>query len=136
MRALHQTIDDDRICGRGAAETGNSSRVKTRTTFRRCRELTAGTGGTDPAATAREPAELAGKLPDEAPGIRAEIWDAIEGARASGNVRLLALGNPREVDGLLVVALQPGSSALTGSNDSASFQIERRSKIGNQRPFA
>jgi hypothetical protein len=31
---------------------------------------------------------------DEAPGIRAEIWDAIEGARASGNVRLLALGNP------------------------------------------
>ena len=27
-------------------------------------------------------------------------------------------------------------SALTGSNDSASFQIERRSKIGNQRPFA
>lgn len=31
---------------------------------------------------------------DEAPGIRAEIWDAIEGARASGSVRLLALGNP------------------------------------------
>jgi hypothetical protein len=25
---------------------------------------------------------------------------------------------------------------LIGSNDSASFQIERRSKIGNQRPFA
>jgi phage terminase large subunit len=31
---------------------------------------------------------------DEAPGIQPEIWEAIEGARAGGDVRLLALGNP------------------------------------------
>lgn len=31
---------------------------------------------------------------DEAPGIAPEIWDAIHGIRAGGNVRLLALGNP------------------------------------------
>lgn len=33
-------------------------------------------------------------IADEAPGIDAEIWDAIEGIRAGGNVRLLMLGNP------------------------------------------
>jgi ribosomal protein L37AE/L43A len=31
---------------------------------------------------------------DEAPGIEPKIWEAIEGARAGGNVRLLAIGNP------------------------------------------
>jgi hypothetical protein len=31
---------------------------------------------------------------DEAPGIEAEIWEAIEGARAGGDVHILALGNP------------------------------------------
>jgi len=31
---------------------------------------------------------------DEAPGIEMEIWDAIEGIRAGGNVRVLELGNP------------------------------------------
>ncbi len=31
---------------------------------------------------------------DEAPGVTAEIFDAIEGIRAGGNVRLLILGNP------------------------------------------
>jgi hypothetical protein len=31
---------------------------------------------------------------DEAPGISADVWDAIEGIRAGGNVRLLKLGNP------------------------------------------
>jgi hypothetical protein len=31
---------------------------------------------------------------DEAPGIGADIWDAIEGVRAGGNVRMLILGNP------------------------------------------
>lgn len=31
---------------------------------------------------------------DEAPGVDPKIWEAIEGARAGGNVRVLALGNP------------------------------------------
>lgn len=31
---------------------------------------------------------------DEAPGVDPKIWIAIEGARAGGNVRILALGNP------------------------------------------
>jgi hypothetical protein len=31
---------------------------------------------------------------DEAPGIEAEIWDAIHGIRAGGNVRFVTLGNP------------------------------------------
>jgi phage terminase large subunit len=31
---------------------------------------------------------------DEAPGVEAKIWEAIEGARAGGNVRILAIGNP------------------------------------------
>ncbi len=31
---------------------------------------------------------------DEAPGILPEIWEAIEGIRAGGDVRVLALGNP------------------------------------------
>lgn len=31
---------------------------------------------------------------DEAPGIMPELWDAIEGIAASGDVRILALGNP------------------------------------------
>ena len=31
---------------------------------------------------------------DEAPGVRPDIWEAIEGIRAGGDVRVLALGNP------------------------------------------
>lgn len=31
---------------------------------------------------------------DEAPGIRVEIWEALEGIRAGGNVHVLVLGNP------------------------------------------
>jgi phage terminase large subunit len=31
---------------------------------------------------------------DEAPGVRAEVYEAIEGLRAGGQVRVLALGNP------------------------------------------
>lgn len=33
-------------------------------------------------------------IADEAPGIKTEIWEAIEGVRAAGHVHLLALGNP------------------------------------------
>lgn len=36
---------------------------------------------------------------DEAPGIDPKIWDAIEGARAGGDVRVLALGNPTIASG-------------------------------------
>lgn len=31
---------------------------------------------------------------DEAPGVRPDIWEAIEGAAAGGDVRVLAIGNP------------------------------------------
>lgn len=33
-------------------------------------------------------------LTDESPGIQADVWDAVEGIRAGGRVRLLRLGNP------------------------------------------
>lgn len=33
-------------------------------------------------------------ITDESPGIMAEIWDAVEGIRSGGNVRMLKLGNP------------------------------------------
>lgn len=33
-------------------------------------------------------------IADEAPGIPPDVWDAIEGIRAGGDVRLLKLGNP------------------------------------------
>ncbi len=36
---------------------------------------------------------------DEAPGIDPKIWDAIEGIRAGGDVRVLALGNPTIASG-------------------------------------
>lgn len=36
---------------------------------------------------------------DEAPGVRAEIWEAIEGIRAGGDVHVLAIGNPTEIGG-------------------------------------
>lgn len=36
---------------------------------------------------------------DEAPGVLPEIWEAIEGIRAAGDVRVLALGNPTIASG-------------------------------------
>lgn len=33
---------------------------------------------------------------DEAPGVRGEIWEAMQGIRAGGDVRVLAIGNPTE----------------------------------------
>ena len=36
---------------------------------------------------------------DEAPGVRPEIYEAIEGIRAGGDVRVLALGNPTIASG-------------------------------------
>jgi phage terminase large subunit len=36
---------------------------------------------------------------DEAPGVDSEIWEAIEGARAGGDVHLLILGNPTTISG-------------------------------------
>ena len=38
-------------------------------------------------------------IADEAPGISGEVWDAIEGIRAGGDVRLLKLGNPTIASG-------------------------------------
>ncbi len=43
---------------------------------------------------------------DEAPGIEGDIWEAIEGIRAGGDVRVLALGNP-------VIASGPFYDAFT-----------------------
>jgi len=36
---------------------------------------------------------------DEAPGVEPKIWEAIEGARAGGNVKILAIGNPTIASG-------------------------------------
>jgi phage terminase large subunit len=45
---------------------------------------------------------------DEAPGIDPKIWEAIEGARAGGDVRILALGNPTIVSGPFHEAFHSG----------------------------
>lgn len=47
---------------------------------------------------------------DEAPGVKPEIWEAIEGIRAGGDVRVLALGNP-------VVASGPFYDAFTTNRE-------------------
>ncbi len=36
---------------------------------------------------------------DEAPGVRPDVWEAIEGIRAGGDVHVLAIGNPTEPSG-------------------------------------
>jgi phage terminase large subunit len=54
---------------------------------------------------------------DEAPGVKAEIWEAIEGIRAGGDVRVLALGNP-------TIASGPFHDAFTTHRDGwATFTI-------------
>jgi len=49
-------------------------------------------------------------IADEAPGIRADIWDAIEGVRAGGDVHLLILGNPVIPGGFFYDAFTRGRS--------------------------
>jgi hypothetical protein len=44
---------------------------------------------------------------DEAPGLRAEMWEAIEGARAGGEVWVVALGNPTISGGVFMRPLPP-----------------------------
>ena len=46
---------------------------------------------------------------DEAPGVRADIWEAIEGIRAGGDVRVMAIGNPTIIGG-------PFYDAFTGQS--------------------
>jgi hypothetical protein len=41
---------------------------------------------------------------DEAPGLRAEMWEAIEAARAGGDVHVVALGNPTIPGGIFYEA--------------------------------
>jgi hypothetical protein len=47
---------------------------------------------------------------DEAPGVKVDIWEAIEGIRAGGDVRVLALGNP-------TIASGPFYDAFTSNRD-------------------
>lgn len=47
---------------------------------------------------------------DEAPGIEGDIWEAVEGIRAGGDVRVLALGNP-------VIASGPFYDAFRSNRD-------------------
>ncbi len=48
---------------------------------------------------------------DEAPGIRADIYDAIEGIRAGGEVHVLAIGNPTAVGGPFYDAFHRGRAS-------------------------
>ncbi len=48
---------------------------------------------------------------DEAPGIPQQIWEGIEGVLASGDARLLAIGNPVEPSGPFYEMCKPGSGA-------------------------
>ncbi len=47
---------------------------------------------------------------DEAPGVRNEIWEAIQGLRAGGDISMLAIGNPVDIGGEF-------HSAFTSSRD-------------------
>jgi len=63
---------------------------------------------------------------DEAPGIRPDIYEAIEGIRAGGDVRILALGNPTIASGPFYDAFtvnRDGWSLLTiGAFDTPNLQ--------------
>jgi len=51
---------------------------------------------------------------DEAPGVRPDIYEAIEGIRAGGDVRLLLLGNPTVAGGPFYEAFTRGRSGWVG----------------------
>jgi hypothetical protein len=48
---------------------------------------------------------------DEAPGVRAEVYEAVEGIRAGGQVRVLALGNPTVAGGPFYDAFTSGRAS-------------------------
>jgi ribosomal protein L37AE/L43A len=50
---------------------------------------------------------------DEAPGVNAKIWEAIEGARAGGDVHILAIGNPTITSGPFYNAFTNSRSGWT-----------------------
>lgn len=56
---------------------------------------------------------------DEAPGVDPKIWDAIEGARAGGDVRILALGNPTIASGTFHEAFHTGRDSWNTFSISA-----------------
>lgn len=58
-------------------------------------------------------------IADEAPGIPADVWDAIEGIRAGGDVRLLKLGNPTVPSGPFFDDFNRGKLAVHGITISA-----------------
>jgi hypothetical protein len=58
-------------------------------------------------------------IADEAPGIRADIWDAIEGVRAGGDVHVLMLGNPVIPSGYFFNAFARGRTIWTTLTISA-----------------
>jgi hypothetical protein len=58
-------------------------------------------------------------IADEAPGIRADIWDAIEGVRAGGEVHVLMLGNPVIPSGYYFNAFDRGRTIWTTFTISA-----------------
>ncbi len=58
-------------------------------------------------------------IADEAPGIRADIWDAIEGVRAGGDVHVLMLGNPVIPSGYFFNAFGRGRTIWTTFTISA-----------------
>lgn len=58
-------------------------------------------------------------IADEAPGIRADIWDAIEGVRAGGDVHVLMLGNPVIPSGYYFNAFGPARNIWNNFTISA-----------------
>jgi hypothetical protein len=58
-------------------------------------------------------------IADEAPGIRSDIWDAIEGVRAGGDVHVLMLGNPVIPSGYFFNAFGRGRTIWTTFTISA-----------------
>jgi phage terminase large subunit len=58
-------------------------------------------------------------IADEAPGISADIWDAIEGIRAGGRVHVLELGNPVVPSGHFFDGFHKGRAAYNTISISA-----------------
>lgn len=53
-------------------------------------------------------------IADEAPGIAGDVWEAIEGIRAGGDVRILKLGNPTVPSGPFFEDFNKGKNVVHG----------------------
>ena len=73
-------------------------------------------------------------IADEAPGIETDIWDAIEGIRAGGRVRVLQLGNPVIPSGHFFESFNRGRS-ITNCISISAFDTPNLQHETERRPL-